>query len=48
MLISGRAARYDVCLLPLLIKNNDITIDIFMSINDENENCNYYNEMKLK
>jgi len=48
ILISGRATRYDVCLLPLLIQNNDVNIDVFMSINDENENCDYYNEMKLK
>ena len=47
MLISGRAARYEVCLLRVLRKNQHIIIlNEFMSINDENENCNYYNKMK--
>lgn len=48
ILISGRASRYDVCLLPLLQSNSHIDIDVFMAINDENEDCNYYNIMKLK
>jgi len=50
LLISGRASRYDVCLLPLLQYNTDtnINIDVFMAINDENEDCNYYNIMKEK
>jgi len=33
MLISGRAARYEVCLLPIL-EACGYTIDLFMSIND--------------
>jgi hypothetical protein len=44
ILISGRAARYDVCLLPLLKHNSNVVIDVFMSLNDEN--CNYYDIMK--
>jgi hypothetical protein len=48
ILISGRAARYDVCLLPLLNNNPQYDINIFMSINDENEDCEYYNIMKEK
>ena len=46
MLISGRAARYEVCLLRVLRKSTHHNIDLFMSINDENENCDYYNKMK--
>ena len=46
MLISGRAARYEVCLLHTLKKTTYHDIDLFLSINDENENCDYYNKMK--
>jgi hypothetical protein len=45
LLISGRATRYDACLLPIL-KNSIHEIDVFMSINDEFDNCEYYNKMK--
>jgi len=45
LLISGRAARYEVCLLPML-ENTKHEIDIFMSINDENTDCEYYKEMR--
>lgn len=34
ILISGRIFRYDKCLLPLLQKNTQINIDLFVSIND--------------
>jgi hypothetical protein len=33
-------------LLPLLKNNTNYIIDIFIAINDENENCNYYELMK--
>jgi len=45
LLISGRAARYEVCLLPIL-ENSKHQIDLFMSINDENGDCDYYKEMQ--
>lgn len=45
LLISGRAARYEVCLLPIL-QNAKHDIDLFMSINDED--CEYYEEMRIK
>ena len=48
MLISGRAARYDVCLLNLLQNTTYHDIDLFMAINDENTDCEYYNIMKKK
>jgi hypothetical protein len=48
MLISGRAARYDVCLLNLLQNTTYHEIDLFMAINDENTDCEYYNVMKKK
>lgn len=44
LLVPGRAARYEVCLLPILQKTNH-DIDLFMSIND-NEDCEYYDNMK--
>ncbi len=49
-LISGRATKYEECLLPLLENHNhDINkIDLFMSINDDNDNCEYYNVLKVK
>lgn len=43
LLISGRATRYEVCLLPIL-QNSKHEIDLFMSINGEE--CEYYEEMK--
>ncbi len=43
LLLSGRAVRYEVCLLPILQKA-PYDIDIFMSINDEP--CAYYETMK--
>jgi hypothetical protein len=48
MLISGRAARYDVCLLNLLQNTTYHEIDLFMAINDENTDCEYYNIMKKR
>jgi hypothetical protein len=44
LLIPGRAARYEVCLLPILQKTSH-EIDLFMSINDS-EDCEYYNKMQ--
>ena len=35
LLISGRIARYEVCLIPFLKKNTQYTIDLFASINDD-------------
>ena len=47
LLISGRAARYEVCLLPFLLNNSkNYDFHLFMSINDKNSDCLYYNEMK--
>lgn len=45
LLISGRAARYEVCLLETL-KNTSYNVDVFMSINDEE--CKYYEIMREK
>lgn len=45
LLISGRAARYEVCLLPLL-QQCKYDVHVFMSINDED--CEYYEVMKEK
>jgi len=47
MLISGRAARYEVALLKILEKSNYHNIDLFMSINDTNKDCKYYQTMKV-
>ena len=47
MLISGRAARYEVALLKILQKSNYYDIDLFMSINDKNKSCKYYQTMKI-
>jgi hypothetical protein len=44
LLITGRAARYDACLLPILQNTPYHNIDIFMSINDEP--CEYYDIMQ--
>lgn len=47
LLISGRATRYDVCLIPFLLNNsNKYEIHVFMSINDENSDCEYFIKMK--
>ncbi len=43
MLISGRAARYEACLLPIL-KESKHEIHVFMSINDEP--CEYYENLQ--
>jgi hypothetical protein len=43
LLISGRAARYEVCLLPILQKCT-YEVHVFMSINDED--CEYYTVMR--
>jgi hypothetical protein len=45
ILISGRAARYDACLLPTLEKASQ-QFDVFMSINDED--CFYYEVMRTR
>ena len=45
LLISGRSARYEVCLLETL-KNTSYDVDVFMSINDEE--CKYYEIMRKK
>lgn len=46
MLISGRAVRYEVCLLPFLETIQDHEIHLFMSINDEDSD--YYEVMRMK
>jgi hypothetical protein len=47
LLISGRATRYEVCLLPFLINNSkNYDIHLFMSIN--NKKCQYYEIMEEK
>lgn len=46
MLISGRAVRYEVCLLPFLQTIKDHEIHLFMSINDEDSE--YYDVMRMK
>lgn len=46
LLISGRIARYDVCLIPFLENlNSSYEIDLFLSINDETSDCEYYKLM---
>lgn len=45
MLISGRATRYEACLLPMLEKSRQ-QFDVFMSINDED--CFYYEVMRTR
>jgi hypothetical protein len=45
LIISGRAARYDVCLIPIL-EAAPYEVDLYMSINDET--CPYYEFMKQK
>lgn len=48
ILISGRIARYESCLLPILNNSPYHDIDLFISVNDKdkNKNCKYYNDMK--
>ena len=46
ILISGRIARYESCLLPILNNSSYHDIDLFVSVNDKNEDCKYYNDMK--
>ena len=48
VLISGRATCWENCLLPILNNSIDYDIDLFMSINNENENCKYFIIMKEK
>ena len=45
ILISGRSARYEVCLLNIL-NNTSYDVDVFMSINDNK--CEYYDMMQKK
>ena len=45
VLISGRAARYEACLLPIL-QTTKYDVDLYMSINDES--CTYYNKMQSR
>lgn len=47
MLISGRIARYESCLFPILYNSHYHEIDLFVSVNDKNEECKYYNDMKI-
>jgi|SaaInlStandDraft_4_1057021.scaffolds.fasta_scaffold12355_3 hypothetical protein len=46
LLISGRATGWDNCLLPILNASQDYEIHVFMSINNKNKNCYYFNAMK--
>ena len=46
LLISGRATCWEICLLNVLKNSIDYDINVFMSINNNNENCNYFNLMK--
>lgn len=46
LLISGRAVRYDACLLPALNNSTNHSIDVFMSLNDEHSDCLYYQVLK--
>jgi len=49
LLISGRATRYEVCLLPFLISNsNKYNFSLFILINDNDKDCQYYQIMKEK
>jgi len=47
ILISGRIARYECCLLPILNNSGYHIIDLFVSVNDKNTECEYYNNMKI-
>jgi hypothetical protein len=46
LLISGRATCWENCLLPVLKNSTDYDIDLFMSINNNNPNCNYFKIME--
>lgn len=46
LLISGRATCWENCLMPVLKNSTDYEIDLFMSINNSNENCKYFTIMK--
>jgi hypothetical protein len=46
ILISRRIARYESCLLPILNNSSYHNIDLFVSVNDKNKDCKYYNDMK--
>ena len=46
ILISGRIARYENCLLPTLNNSSYHDIHLFVSVNDKNDDCKYYNDMK--
>jgi hypothetical protein len=48
LLIAGRATCWESCLLKVLNNSNDYDIDLFMSINNENTECNYFKNMKDK
>lgn len=46
LLISGRATCWENCLLAVLKNSIDYDIDLFMSINNNSPNCNYFKIMK--
>jgi hypothetical protein len=47
VLISGRITRYDHCLIHFLINSSKINdMDLFLSINDDNIECEYFQIMK--
>ena len=49
LLISGRATCWDTCLLTVLNNSrNDYDIDLFMSINNKNAECDYFKNMQKK
>ena len=48
MLISGRITRYEIGLLKVLENTPYHDIHLFLSINNEDNNCNYLNTMKKK
>jgi len=47
MLISGRIARYESCLLPILNNSDYHEIHLFISVNDKHKDCKYYKDMKI-
>ena len=48
LLISGRATCWENCLSQVLENSIEYDIDLFMSINNKNKNCNYFIMMKNK
>lgn len=48
LLISGRATCYEECLLKVLQNSVDYDIDLFMSINNKNKECDYFKIMEEK